>query len=412
VKHSRRAIIASALALSMRSTVTARRATAAAQPITDTDDPGTAMFRGNPARTGANPGSGPTGTPKELWRFRAGYGQFVSSPALVGNLLYIGCTDGNLYAVDSGSGDEAWHAETGGPIISSPAVAGNALYVGSFGALFALDAATGASASQFRVEGPMQQQQQLLAGAAVDSSPAVVDGIAYVGSSDGNLYAFDVQTNAFQTFPTGSPVLSSPAVHEGIIYVGGYGLIYALRASDLSELGRFTVDGPVDTAVAVMNGKVYVATSKGRIYAFDVVPAGVEPGTWRPDGPLWSVQTGGQIFSSLAVVTVEDRSYVFAACGDSNLYAYDADTGESAWRVPQIPVFGPIASSPAVVPSDGILYVGSGDGKVHAIDIRTHQPREGWPISVGSRVDSSPVVLDGRLYVGSADGVIAIGDET
>jgi outer membrane protein assembly factor BamB len=403
--YSRRAIIGSALAFSLSGALRARRAAAGSQQV---GGRGGEMFRGDPERTGANPGPGPTGTPRELWRFQAGYGEFVSSPALVGNRLFIGCTDGNVYAVDSGSGQEVWRVETGGPIISSPAVAGDVLYVGSFGALFALDTATGAATSPFQ-GGSQAQQYQI--GAAVDSSPTVVDDVVYVGGSDGNLYAFDVETNGSRTFPAGSPVLSSPAVHAGVVYVGGFGLVYALRAADLSELGRFTVDGPVDTAVAVHNDKVYAATSKGQVYAFEVAPADAAPGTWRPGDPIWSVQTGGQVFSSPAVATVDDLSYVFIACGDSNLYAYDADTGVEAWRAPQIPVFGPIASSPAVVPSDGVLYVGSGDGRVHAIDIRTHQSREGWPITVGSRVDSSPVVRDGRLYVGSADGLIAIGGE-
>ena len=408
--YSRRTVLASALALSMGSSVRARHARAVVQGTTDTGSPGTSMFRGNPDRTGTNPGPGPRGAPSERWRFRVGTGEFISSPALSGNLLYVGSTDGNVYAVDTVSGQEAWRAETGSPVISSPAAVEGVVYVGSFGTLAAFDATSGSPLWQFSTE------------SAVDSSPVAVDGVVYVGSSDGNLHAVDAKTGEPRggPFPTGSPVLSSPAVHAGVIYVGAFGLIYALRAEDLSEVGRFTVDGPVDTALTVLNDKVYAVTAKGRVYAFNVDPANPQTGaspvadsenTQTGTSPVWETSVGGQVFSSPAVAAVGGQNYIFISCGDSNLYALNSDTGDEAWRVPQIPVFGPLASSPAVVPSEGILYIGVGDGSVMAITISTHQPQEGWPLTVGSRVDSSPVVRDGSLYVGSADGLIAIGGD-
>src|SRR3954452_20711184 len=49
------------------------------------------------------------------------------------------------------------------------------------------------------------------------SSPAVVNGVVYVGSEDGNLYAVDQESGALKwKFPTGSRVRSSPAVDGGI----------------------------------------------------------------------------------------------------------------------------------------------------------------------------------------------------
>ena len=57
---------------------------------------------------------------------------------------------------------------------------------------------------------------------AVSSSPAVADGVVYVGSQDGNVYALDAATGAQAwSFPTGAPVtFSSPAVADGVVYVG------------------------------------------------------------------------------------------------------------------------------------------------------------------------------------------------
>jgi outer membrane protein assembly factor BamB len=377
------------------------RVAGAAQPGTPAvASGGTGMFRGNPERTGLiNAGAGPAGRPGIRWRFQSGKGEFISSPALDGSRVFVGSTDGNVYAVAQSDGQQAWRAETGSPVISSPAVAGGVVYVGSFGALLALDAASGAERWTFAT------------GAAVDSSPVVVRDVVYVGGSDGNLYAIDAGSGELATrspFPTGSPVLSSPAVHDGVVYVGGYGLVYALRADDLAEVGRYTVDGPVDTAVCVLGDRICVATSKGTIYLFDAISGDAQPGMTAQREARWSVQLGGQVFSSPAVATVDDRAFVLVGCGDSNLYALDARSGTEVWRVPQIPVYGPVSSSPVTVQSEAVVYVGAGDGTVVAVDLRTQEVLDGWPFSVGSRVDSSPTVLNDALYVGSADGLIAI----
>ncbi len=51
------------------------------------------------------------------------------------------------------------------------------------------------------------------------SSPAVVNGIVYVGSLDANMYALDANTgNIIWNYTTGGPILSSPAIDGGGVY--------------------------------------------------------------------------------------------------------------------------------------------------------------------------------------------------
>jgi eukaryotic-like serine/threonine-protein kinase len=54
----------------------------------------------------------------------------------------------------------------------------------------------------------------------------------YVGSDDGNLYAFDASTGAILwTASTGGVIISSPAVSAGLVYVGSAdNLLYAFTA--------------------------------------------------------------------------------------------------------------------------------------------------------------------------------------
>jgi outer membrane protein assembly factor BamB len=85
-----------------------------------------------------------------------------------------------VFALNATTGAELWVG--GGPSLgSSPAVANGVVYVGSgLKQLVAFDAATGAALWSYAT------------GGVVESSPAVVNGTVYAGSNDGNVYAFDL----------------------------------------------------------------------------------------------------------------------------------------------------------------------------------------------------------------------------
>lgn len=133
---------------------------------------------------------------------RGSIGATQSSPALTehpvgGKRLYVGSDDGNLYAVDAGTGDLIWSFGTGGFIRSSPAVVLNAaaasdpiVIVGSFDGTLYYVRDTGDAAelvSSFRVP---ENRTSPDAPRAIESSPAVgADGSVYFGADDGRVYA-------------------------------------------------------------------------------------------------------------------------------------------------------------------------------------------------------------------------------
>ena len=76
----------------------------------------------------------------------------------------------------------------------------------------ALDAATGAFMWNY-----------MTGNAIAYSSPAVANGLVYMGSYDGNVYYFNSTSGAsLGNYRTGSIVTSSPAVANGSVYVGSY----------------------------------------------------------------------------------------------------------------------------------------------------------------------------------------------
>jgi hypothetical protein len=79
-------------------------------------------------------------------------------------------------------------------------------------------------------------------GNEVYSSPAVMNGVVYVGSVSGKVYALDASTGTkLWSYTTGGGVWSSPAVANGVVYVGSLDHnVYALRASTGHKLWSYT----------------------------------------------------------------------------------------------------------------------------------------------------------------------------
>ncbi len=121
-----------------------------------------------------------------------------------------------------------------------------------------------------------------VAGSGTESSPAVANGVIYIGSDDGNLYALNASTGAkLWSFTTDLGVRSSPAVANGVVYVGSYetagngegGNMYALNASTGAKLWSDNTGSAVLSSPAVVDGVVYVDTVAGQLYAFAPGPA-------------------------------------------------------------------------------------------------------------------------------------------
>jgi len=69
-------------------------------------------------------------------------------------------------------------------------------------------------------------------------------------------------------YTTGNSVYSSPAVANGVVYVGSYdNRTYALNASTGVQIWNYTTRNSVESSPAVANGVVYIGSYDGRVYA-------------------------------------------------------------------------------------------------------------------------------------------------
>jgi outer membrane protein assembly factor BamB len=212
-------------------------------------------------------------------------------------------------------------------------------------------------------------------------------------------------------YKTAGPVYSSPAVSDGILYVGTVSrFFYALHAKSGRMRLQFKPFFPVYSSPAVSGGTVYFCHYEGILYAVHgaatnrpiehrVAPYllqlwifGLAPRPKPQSGYLWRKDIGHRAFSS-PVVTA-DALFVGA---DDRLVAVDLASHEILWEVQ---TSGAVESSPAV--SGTTVYFGSEDGHLYAVDAETGMER--WSYLTGGKITSSPAVADGTVYVGSHDG--------
>ena len=172
-------------------------------------------------------------------------------------------------------------------------------------------------------------------GGPVQSSPAIASGVAYVGSDDGKLYAFDATTGAPKwSVSLGAAVVSSPAVDSGVVYVGSDDhKLHAIRLSDQVELWSATLDagfGGLTSAPLVQGGVVYASSARS-LYAY------------KTDGtPLWAIPVTAA--GPLSAPSGAGGLVYVSSYADASLWAYQA-SGAVAWSV-AIP--GPRATCPDV----------------------------------------------------------------
>jgi len=114
--------------------------------------------------------------------------------------------------------------------------------------------------------------------------------------------------------------------------------------------------------------------------------------------PVWRAPTGGAIFSSPAVANVAN-GIAYVGSLDGFLHAFSFSTGAPLWTRPIPSGPGGLMSSPAV--ANGLVYIGGGDFRVHAFNATTGAPV--WTALTGGPVISSPTVFNGAVYIGSDD---------
>ena len=359
-----------------------------------------AMYRGNPAHTGVYETAGVPELGGVIGRFET-MGPVRSTPAVVGETLYVGSTDGNLYALSVATGEERWRVSVRSPVSSSPAVVHGLVIFGSRdGAFHAVRATTGAPEWRFDTGGLVPWEWGFEGWDIYTSSPVIADSVAVVGAGDGDVYALEATTGReLWKFQTGGRIRSTPAIADGIVFAGSTdGIVYAVDLASGSEIWRHETDGAALTSaefgvdrksiiapIAVSGGRVFVGSRDGYMYALDQQTG---ERRWRfSHGGSWAMSAPA-VFEGIPYAGTSDGRFV---------HAVDTESGEEVWRFVGK---GYTWSSPTV--AGGTVYIGDGGGPLRALDAASGAER--WSFPTGGGVYSSPVVKDGGVFFGAEDG--------
>lgn len=165
----------------------------------------------------------------------------TSAPVVSAPYVYVGGSDGTLYALDVSTGVVSWtYDPTPDPstIMSPPVVyGGNVIFGCSDYNLYCIDSI----AKQPRWVIKTEQR--------INGAPFAKDQIVYFGSYDFYFYAVDIIDGVVKwKYKTGKLVQSSPLVHQSTVYVGGYDkMLYAFDTSGSLRWKR-DIDGAIETS--------------------------------------------------------------------------------------------------------------------------------------------------------------------
>ena len=176
-------------------------------------------------------------------------------------MVYVGCRDGHVYAVDAATGVQRWDYSTSQSWVNgTPAVRDGVVYVGTSDThrFHALDAKTG------------KLRFVLDAQALIFGSAALAGDLAYVGVFNGKLLAIDIHSGklAWEFRTEGS---KKDPLHllqpDGTIDRDAFDPVFYNFLDMTLYLYKMSSLGAIMSSPVVDRGRVYFGSADGMVYA-------------------------------------------------------------------------------------------------------------------------------------------------
>ncbi|MEN8209379.1 MAG: PQQ-binding-like beta-propeller repeat protein [Candidatus Fermentibacteria bacterium] len=312
-----------------------------------------------------------------LWSIRADAGrEFFSSPAYVDGVLYFGCNDGNMRAVDDASGSVRWSFATVCGICGEPAVDSTTVYFGGQdGVIYALNRFTGSKRWSAGI------------GYHVFCNTAVLsDSLIITGNSMGKVCALNARTGEPVWSDDIGGIVLGPAVVDSIgVFSSENGHIVAFN-HDGSRLWARDYSSQASPPSADASG-VYAGFSNGVVRKFSLYDGHV---IWETD----IVSSSSRCVLARPVIAGDA---VLCGTNDGQFVSLAASGGAVLWRQNydnwiQLP--------PAV--GREMIYVACDDQRIHILDLDTGEKLDS--LEMDGYSGTAPLLLNGVLYFGNTSG--------
>lgn len=229
-------------------------------------------------------------TGREIWHNDDGYDWISSycSPAVGegkvlfgGNWLTIGKKRHGVYAMDIATGKRLWGCDVIG-VHGASAIKNGRFYFNDIEGNFCIgDMANGTILWKY----PMIPSKGKWNNNWSPVTPVLKDNIAITGSSDGTIFAIDVDKKALLwKYQTGESIyrcapyntdyrslLSSPAISGDLIFMGsGDGSLYIFDMASGKKIGEHVIGSPVLSTPLITEDRLFVGDYDGNVHAFKI----------------------------------------------------------------------------------------------------------------------------------------------
>lgn len=272
----------------------------------------------------------------------------VAVPGPMGELLVVGDVEGNVEALDPGTGETIWKYATEGQISAAPT-------------FFAVPRGDG---FEIRV---LQSSQ------------------------DGSLYCLDADDGSLVwEYETGDQIRSSASIASGRTFLGGCdGLLHVIDlATGTPARDPLPLGGPTGSTPAVSGDEVFLPIMDGTLYAFNPVSGDIR----------WEFEDPDRLQEYRSSVSVgADR--VIISSRNKHVDAIDRSTGQRIWRKT---LRRRADASPLLAGED--VWIASTAGLLLRLSVADGVTT--WSFESRGRFMAAPAIVGDRLLIADDNGVV------
>lgn len=328
---------------------------------------------------------------KKEWVF-SDAANIISTPASAEGKVVVGNQAGQLNAFSLKTGKKLWTVKTAGAIYSSPVIHNGKVVVGSGdGNVYCMQLVNGRSLWQWK------------ANASVLGSPVLSGDTVFIGTSDRRIVALHVPDGQLIWEFKGleGPVVSTPLLYQGKLFVGAWDRhLYALHTANGKLVWKWnngtTVRNysPASCIPVASEGVVYIMAPDRFTSAIDV----------NTGQTLWRIKDGG-VRESIGIS--EDGQWIYGKSMQDTIVAYRASREPQTFAWKMHAGFGYEHVPSMLIEKDGLVFFGTRNGVVYAINPTTRQVI--WVHKIdNSMVNTVRVLENKKLLVSTMDGKLAL----
>lgn len=217
-----------------------------------------------------------------------------------------------------------------------------------------------------------------------------------------NVFAVDAETGTEKwRFPTetnnSTTFFAAPApTGTGQVIIGSYNkILYSVDEVSGNQVWTFPKEGTNGGATnryianpLVYENIIYAPNADHNLYALDLEGNTYWDKPFQASQALWAAPTADSVGKTLFITSL-----------DRNLYAIDAETGETKWTKP---LEGASVGTPKISDNGDLLFIGDFANQVISLELT--DGKENWKLPTSDWIWSGPGVQDDLVFAGDLNG--------